>query len=227
MLFRSNYFDIYNNDDQQYIDDNFTLFGFGDLIYDNINESLDIKVQNTNNIIIQYNNQIEILGGHKYKISVLVNNNIFHNLIDVGNIFLNINTNAPNYNILNEKTYSTKRLNNTWTELIFEFRVAKTCGIYYFYPQIEITSEIGFINNSILKIKNFRIETTNILNKDNSKENLTIEKYFDESFVGGIQKLRIYNRVLNNNEILNNAVNDFKNEFYNVKILMGGRLIYE
>ena len=163
----------------------------------------------------------------KYKLSVLVNNNIFHNLIDVGNIFLNINTNAPDYNILNEKRYSTKTLNNTWTELIFEFRVAKTCGIYYFHPQIEITSEIGFINNSILKIKNFKIETTNILNKDNSKENLTIEKYFDESFIGGIQKLRIYNRVLNNNEILNNVMNDFENEFYNVKILKGGRLIYE
>lgn len=222
-----NCFNIYNNNDQQYIDDNFILFGFGDLIYDNINESLDIRVQNTNNIIIQYNNQIEILGGHKYKLSVLVNSNIFYNLIDVGNIFLNINTNAPNYNILNEKTYSTKTLNNTWTELIFEFSVAKTCGNYYFYPQIEITSEIGFISNSILKIKNFRIETTNILNKDKSKENLTIEKYFDESFIGGIQKLRIYNRVLNNNEILNNAINDFENEYYNVKILKGGRLIYE
>ena len=77
------------------------------------------------------------------------------------------------------------------------------------------------------KNKNFRIETTNILKKDKSKENLTIEKYFDESFVGGIQKLRIYNRVLNNNEILNNAINDFENDHYNVKILKGGRLIYE
>ena len=221
------FIDVYKNHNQQYIDDNFTVFGVGQLSHNIINETLDLKVQNTNNVIVQYDNEIDILGGHKYKISVSISNNIYHKLIDIGDIFLNINTTAPDYEIIKEKKYSTRALNDTWTELIFEFRVAKTCEIYYFYPQIEITSQIGFITDSILKIKDFKIEMSDVLNTDDSKDNLIIEKYFDNSFIGGLQKLRIYDRVLNNNEIFNNASIEFKNHSYNVNVTKGGRLIYE
>ncbi len=68
---------------------------------------------------------------------------------------------------------------------------------------------------------------SDVLNTDDSKDNLIIEKYFDNSFIGGLQKLRIYYRVLNNNEIFNNASIEFKNHSYNVNVTKGGRLIYE
>lgn len=218
---------IYDNDDLTYIDNNFIVDGDANLTYDSTNELMKLNINNGTNIILEYDNQIEVLGGHKYRMTCFVSGDIYNNFIDLGEIKLKINSNFEQYELLDEHIYTTKRINPEWVELIFEFRIAKDCNFHYFYPQIEITSETGFISGSNLKIKDWFVETTNILTQDPNKEDLYIEKYFSSSFIGAIQKLRLYDRPLNNDEILNNAEVESQNEYYNIDTNVGGRIIYE
>lgn len=62
--------------------------------------------------------------------------------------------------------------------------------------------------------------------KDTRKDNLLIEKYFNDSFIGNVQKLRIYDNALSSKEILNNCIVEAKsNTNYNIIVSSGGRLI--
>ena len=63
--------------------------------------------------------------------------------------------------------------------------------------------------------------------QDETKNDLFIEKYFNSSFIGNIQKLRIYDTALLSNEILNNTIIESKNNtYYNISVSKGGRIIY-
>lgn len=63
--------------------------------------------------------------------------------------------------------------------------------------------------------------------QDENKKDLFIEKYFNSSFIGNIQKLRIYDTALLSNEVLNNALIESKNTAYNINVSKGGRIIYK
>lgn len=66
----------------------------------------------------------------------------------------------------------------------------------------------------------------NTIVKDIRKDQLLIEKYFNESFIGNVQKLRIYDNALSSKDILNNCVVEAKsNNNYNIIVSSGGRLI--
>ncbi len=66
----------------------------------------------------------------------------------------------------------------------------------------------------------------NTITKDILKDNLTIEKYFNDSFIGNIQKLRVYDNALTSTEILNNAIFEARSNLnYNIAVSSGGRLI--
>lgn len=65
------------------------------------------------------------------------------------------------------------------------------------------------------------------LTTDVNKTDLLIQNNFDDSFIGDIQKLQIYNRYLNSEEIKHNAKIIMANINYNVVLTNGGRLIYE
>lgn len=58
-----------------------------------------------------------------------------------------------------------------------------------------------------------------------NNSNLLIEKYFDGYFKGGFQKLRIYDKPLNLNEIKNNY--NYESNYYNIKYNKGGRIIFK
>lgn len=62
--------------------------------------------------------------------------------------------------------------------------------------------------------------------KDESKNGLLIETYFNSSFIGNMQKLRIYTKALTPNEVLNNVDYEIsKNPYYNINLTIGGRII--
>lgn len=64
--------------------------------------------------------------------------------------------------------------------------------------------------------------------KDTTKDNLTIEKYFNSSYLGNIQKLRVYDRALDSNEVLQNAMFEANNNHYLLmNVSKGGRIINE
>lgn len=61
--------------------------------------------------------------------------------------------------------------------------------------------------------------------QDNNKQNLLIEQYFNSSYIGSIQKLRVYDNALNGSEILHNAI--FESGLNgDIIVSKGGRLIY-
>lgn len=63
--------------------------------------------------------------------------------------------------------------------------------------------------------------------QDPFKNDLFIEKYFNSSYIGNIQKLRIYDKALLPNEVLNNTIIESKNTLgYNITVSKGGRIIY-
>jgi len=66
----------------------------------------------------------------------------------------------------------------------------------------------------------------NLLVQDTRKNNLLIQKYFNNSYIGNIQKLRIYDIALTPDKILHNTLNLIKNnKNYNILVNKGGRLI--
>ncbi len=66
----------------------------------------------------------------------------------------------------------------------------------------------------------------NTITKDSTKDNLTIEKYFNSSFIGNIQKLRIYDNALTSTEMLNNSMCEASSNLnYQIAVSSGGRLI--
>ena len=64
------------------------------------------------------------------------------------------------------------------------------------------------------------------ITKDNAKNGLLIENYFNDNYIGNIQKLRLYTKALNSAEILNNLEYEvYKNPNYNITVTRGGRII--
>jgi len=88
---------------------------------------------------------------------------------------------------------------------------------------IKIKTDYGFDNKKPLFIKDFKYKGADILVQDKEKQNRIFETSFDEPFIGGLQKLRIYNKALNSRLIIHNATK----ENINSTITKGGRLIYK
>lgn len=115
----------------------------------------------------------------------------------------------------------------TWVDLYSTFRTEDNSGQNNVYLGILIESTEELITGGTIFINNFKYTAADILVKDERKNNLTIEQNFDYGFIGGIQKLRIYNNALTSPEVLHNAIIESKDDSAkNMKINKGGRIIY-
>lgn len=66
----------------------------------------------------------------------------------------------------------------------------------------------------------------NTLVQDIRKNDLLIERYFDQSYIGNIQKLRIYDYALTSSELLHNSMIESSNcPSYGILVNKGGRII--
>jgi len=88
-----------------------------------------------------------------------------------------------------------------------------------------IESDHDFNSNAPLFFGNFTYRGADILVQDHRKDNLLIENNFDRSFIGGIQKLRVYNNALTSPEVLHNALVE-SNLNLNLVVDKGGRIIH-
>ncbi|GAG29784.1 unnamed protein product, partial [marine sediment metagenome] len=76
-------------------------------------------------------------------------------------------------------------------------------------------------------VNDFVYTAADILVQDERKNDLTIEQNFDYSFIGGIQKLRVYDRAFTSQEILHNALIEAEADpTKNMLVSKGGRIIY-
>ena len=92
---------------------------------------------------------------------------------------------------------------------------------------ILIESDHDFNSNAPLFFGDFTYKGADILVQDHRKDNLLIQENFDSSFIGGIQKLRVYNNALTSPEVLHNALVEAKlNPNLNIVVNKGGRIIH-
>jgi len=99
---------------------------------------------------------------------------------------------------------------NVWRKLEYVIRIPDNLGQKFIYSGILIESSEELNTTNPLYIKHFKYIASDILVKDERKSNLLIEQNFNSSFIGGIQKLRLYDSALSNSEILHNAVIESK-----------------
>lgn len=114
-----------------------------------------------------------------------------------------------------------------WNTLNLNIELKQNSGKQIVYVGLLIESAAPLNLEKPLYAKNFKYVGADIYNQDDIKNNLLIEQNFDSSYIGNIQKLRIYDRALNNVELLNNAIIESKsNPALNIKVSKGGRIIY-
>jgi len=117
---------------------------------------------------------------------------------------------------------------NSWKPLKSVFRIDDNIGEQIIYIGILIETTDVFNLNQPLFITNFTYTGADKIVQDESKDNLFVEKYFDSSFIGNIQKLRVYDIAFEGNQVLHNAIIEARNNTaYNILISKGGRLIHQ
>ena len=115
---------------------------------------------------------------------------------------------------------------NVWNPLKLTFRTKENTGKQTIYIGLLLQSTNKF-NSVPIYITDFTYTGADILVQDSRKNDLLIEENFNNSFIGGIQKLRVYDQGLTPAEILHNALVEAKlNPALNIKVNKGGRIIY-
>lgn len=116
---------------------------------------------------------------------------------------------------------------NDWIPLKSTFKTKDNSGQQFISIGILIETTDTFNVGNPLFIYDFTYRGSDILVQDNRKDNLLIQQNFDSSFIGGIQKLRIYDKALTSPEILHNAVIESEaNSDLGILVNKGGRIIY-
>jgi hypothetical protein len=116
---------------------------------------------------------------------------------------------------------------NTWIPMKTIFSTKENSGKQQVHIGLLIESDNAPNSNKPLFINDFTYTAADILVQDHRKDNLLIQENFDSSFIGGIQKLRVYNNALTSPEVLHNALIEAKsNPNLNLPVSKGGRIIY-
>lgn len=200
---------------------------------------------NTDNkkFLLLFNKPISIISNREYEFNLkLYNNGFFKKFDELGNyinnkISLHFFSDETDIEVIEYTEYiyplTTESETfisgvNEWCDVFTKINSEINSGQKNIRVGIMIETTHDFNLNSSLFIESLTYTGSDILVKDPSKDNLLIEQNFDNSFNGGIQKLRIYEKPLNSMEVLNNSIIESKNNpNYLLNIRKGGRIIYK
>lgn len=178
----------------------------------------------TNEYYLQFNEEYELLSNRDYVFTVQVyDTGIFTNSDGVIGLFFSGSTGitiveAVSYNQIGYGL-------NTWNQIRYKIRTAENSGLSTIKVGLYIKSLYSLADNFLLYFNDFSFIGADKLTHDTSKDNQTIENTFSESFVGGIQKLRIYDTAHNSQMVLHNAKIEARTSAYNMTVNRGGRII--
>jgi len=114
---------------------------------------------------------------------------------------------------------------NQWVSLESTFRIPDNTGQQFVELGLLIETTGELLTGGTIFINDFKYTASDILVQDERKSGLTIENNFNSGFMGGIQKLRIYDKAFTASEILHNTLIEAdKNS--NILVSKGGRIIY-
>lgn len=114
---------------------------------------------------------------------------------------------------------------NKWLPIQSTFRTPDNSGQSFVELGLLIETDGELLSGGTIFVNDFVYTAADILVQDERKNNLTIEQNFDYSFIGGIQKLRIYDRAFTGPEVLHNALIEAETN-PNIVVSKGGRIIY-
>lgn len=128
--------------------------------------------------------------------------------------------------VVSETSYS-GGTGGKWITISKTIKLADKTGLQTVFVGISLESTIPLIEDFKFYVDDFMYRGSDILIQDPTKENLTMESNFSNSFIGGIQKLRIYDYAFNSEQALHNAFWESKgNRGLNINVTRGGRIIY-
>ncbi len=113
----------------------------------------------------------------------------------------------------------------SWLPIRSKFRAKDNTGQNFIYMGLLIETSGALNTGGTLYIKDFTYSAADILVQDHRKDDLLIEQNFDSGFIGGIQKLRIYDKAFTSTEVLHNASKEAEKNA-NIVVSKGGRIIY-
>lgn len=173
---------------------------------------------------IEYDVDIEIISNRDYLIEArMFENNIF--MFGSEKSIKLVTYGSEDITIVEEKTYKGGGAGK-WVDLSLKVRVKDNTGRQTMRVGILIESNRPLNTDFILFVDDFTYIASNVLAQDDAKQNLTIQSNFDSSFIGGIQKLRVYTIPFTAQMALHNAVKEFSsNSGYGKTIAGGGRII--
>jgi hypothetical protein len=181
----------------------------------------------TNEYYLEYMTELQLISNRDYTFTVnFYNRDIFHlwSTSEAGMFFIS----NVDIEVLEEQVYSNiANPANEWFEIRYKIRLKKNSNIQYVKVGLYVKSDMILNNGFAYYFDKFKYVGSDKLVIDHRKDNQLVEQIFDKSFVGGIQKLRIYDNALTSQEILHNASIEAKNKAYGFIISKGGRLIYE
>jgi hypothetical protein len=114
---------------------------------------------------------------------------------------------------------------NVWCDFKTIFIAENGSGQNFTSIGLLIESSDTLNVNGSLFLKDFTYTASDILVEDVRKNNLLIEQNYNSPFIGGIQKLRLYDTALTSADILHNAIIESKTN-PNILVSKGGRIIY-
>jgi len=220
-------YEIYAGQDTDYIKNNFVVETTGGTqlselnMFENNQEMIIEYTGNTSNTyFVKFNNPISILSNRDYIANLSLYNNGFFNS-DMKKVSILIYSDTTNINMIDNIDYTTG--DNEWIDINCVFRTEDNSGQNYIYLGLLIECN-SYYSGGTLHVKDFTYTGADILAQDDRKDNLLIEQNFNNSFIGGIQKLRIYDNALTSTEILHNALIESKLNT-NIVVNKGGRII--
>ena len=229
-------YNIYTGQTTQYIEDNFIVRDEDDFIIDDLILSADtvtfndtvLRVEFTGNTelheyFIDFDNPITVLSNRDYVVNASIYNTGFFNDFGKNKISIIVYSYDEDINIIDEAIHN--GIKNNWIDISTTFRLPDNVGKKEVYLAIKIESNVPYYVDTPIFIKDFTYTGADVLIQDERKENLFIEQNFNSSFIGGIQKLRLYDAALNSPEILHNAIIESNNNTL-FQVNKGGRLIF-
>lgn len=112
-----------------------------------------------------------------------------------------------------------------WLPINSTFKTKDDSGKNNVSLGILIETDGMFNTGGTLYVSDFKYTAADILVQDERKNGLTIEQNFNSGFIGGIQKLRVYDIAFTSPEVLHNALMESKKNS-NIVVSKGGRIIY-
>ncbi len=176
---------------------------------------------------IEYNTDIELISNRDYTFRVnFYDSGIFAlNSTGMTGLFFHANVDID---VVQEYPYVINQaLPNQWFEIVYKIRLKENSNRQNIRVGFFVQSDRPLVDGFKFYFDKFNFAGADKLVQDPVKANQKIEQTYSKAFVGGIQKLRIYDNALSSQEILHNAMIEAKNPAYGIMVSKGGRLIYE